>query len=37
MDPVSDPNPALFVIDLQNANKKLIFFKFFGSLLFEGT
>jgi hypothetical protein len=35
-----DPDPAIFVIDLQDANKKvkkLIFlFKFPGFLLFEG-
>jgi hypothetical protein len=36
MDP--DPDPAIFVIDLQDANKKLIFLtKFFCLLLFEGT
>ncbi len=30
MDPDSDPDPAIFVIDLQNAkNKKLIYKKFF--------
>jgi hypothetical protein len=34
MDP--DPDPAIFVIDLQDANKKL-FKKFFCLLLFEGT
>jgi len=33
-----DPDPAIFVIDLQDANKKLIFnTKFFCLLLFEGT
>jgi hypothetical protein len=33
-----DPDPAIFVIDLQYANQKLIFFKqFFCTLLFEGT
>jgi hypothetical protein len=32
------PDPAIFVIDLQDANKKLIFyFYFFCYLLFEGT
>jgi hypothetical protein len=37
-DPDSDPDPPVFVIDLQEANKKLIFKKtFFGLLLFEGT
>jgi hypothetical protein len=38
MDPDADPGPAIFVIDLQDANKKQIFFKmFFCLLLFEGT
>jgi hypothetical protein len=33
-----DPDPAIFVIDLQNASKKLIFkHNFFCLLLFEGT
>ncbi len=37
-DPVADPDPALFIIDLQDANKKLMFFKkFFCILHFEGT
>jgi hypothetical protein len=31
-----DPDPAIFVIDLQEAVKKL-FFLFFCLLLFEGT
>jgi hypothetical protein len=35
MDPDLDP-AAIFVIDLQEANKK-IFFKLFCLLLFEGT
>jgi hypothetical protein len=35
MDP--DPDPAIFVIDLQDANKKLFIPKFFCLLLFEGT
>jgi hypothetical protein len=36
MDP--DPDPGIFVIDLQHANKKLICRKqFFCLLLFEGT
>jgi len=35
MDPDSDP--AIFVISLQDANKKLIFIYFFSLLLFEGT
>jgi hypothetical protein len=34
-----DPNPAIFVIDLHDANKKLIFYKSFSAyyVLFEGT
>jgi hypothetical protein len=36
MAPDSDPDPAIFVIDLQDANKKLIK-KVFCVLLFEGT
>jgi hypothetical protein len=32
-----DPDPAIFVIDLQDANKSLFFKKFFCLLLFEGT
>jgi hypothetical protein len=32
-DPGADPDPAIFIIDLQEANKKLIFC----ILLFEGT
>jgi hypothetical protein len=32
-----DPEPAIFVIDIQDANKKLIFFKKFFWLLIEGT
>jgi len=32
-----EPDPAIFVIDLQEANKKLIFKKNFTALLFEGT
>ncbi len=35
MDPDSDP--AIFIIDLQDANKKLIYKKIFCILLFEGT
>jgi hypothetical protein len=35
MDP--DPDPAIFVIDLQDANKKLIFLTSFCLLLFDGT
>jgi hypothetical protein len=37
MDPEPDSDPAIFVIDLLDANKKLIFLKFFCLLLFEGT
>jgi hypothetical protein len=38
MDPDADPGPSIFIIDLQNANKKLIFLKKFSCiLLFEGT
>ncbi len=29
MDPDMDPDPAIFVIDLKDANKKLILKKFF--------
>jgi hypothetical protein len=37
-DPDADPDPAIFVSDLQNVNKKLLFVsKFFFLLLFEGT
>jgi hypothetical protein len=33
-----DPDPAIFIIDLQDGNKNLLFFnKFFCILLFEGT
>jgi hypothetical protein len=33
----TDPNPAIFVIELQDANRKLIFLKkAFCLLLFEG-
>jgi hypothetical protein len=33
-----DPDPSIFITDLQDANKKLIFSnKFFCILLFEGT
>ncbi len=35
MDP--DPDPTVFIIDLQDANKKLLKKKFFCILLFEGT
>jgi hypothetical protein len=38
MDPDSDPDPAIFFIDLQDANKKQIDFKkFFCISLFEDT
>jgi hypothetical protein len=39
MDPDADPDPApaIFVVELQDANKKLFFNKFFCLLLFEGT
>ncbi len=37
VDPDSDPEPAIFVIDLPDANKKQIYKKFFCLLLFEGT
>ncbi len=36
-DPDADPDPALFVIDLQDANKKLIFVKCFSAYYFENT
>jgi hypothetical protein len=32
-----DPDPAIFVIELQDASKKLIYHNFFCLLLFEGT
>jgi hypothetical protein len=35
MDPYADPDPAIFIIDLQDAKKKIE--KFFCILLFEGT
>jgi hypothetical protein len=34
MDPGSDPDPAIFVIDLQDASKKLIFNTFFSAYFF---
>jgi hypothetical protein len=37
MDPDADADPALFIIDVQDANKKIILKKFFWLLLFEGT
>ncbi len=36
MDPDSDPDPSIFIIDIQDANKKQKK-KFFCILLFEGT
>jgi hypothetical protein len=36
MDPNADPDPAIFVGDLQGGNKKF-FSQFFCLLLFEGT
>jgi hypothetical protein len=37
-DPDADPDSAIFIIDLQEANKKIIFIKKnFCILLFEGT
>ena len=36
-DPDVDQDPAIFVIDLQEANKKQIFMKFFCFYLSEGT
>ncbi len=37
-DPDSDSDPAIFVIDLQDANQKQFFlYKFFCFLLFEGA
>jgi hypothetical protein len=32
-----DPDPAIFVIGLQDDSKKLFFTNFFSILLFEGT
>jgi hypothetical protein len=38
MDPDADPDPSIFIIDLQDANKKLfLFFKFSCILVFKGT
>jgi hypothetical protein len=36
-DPDADPDPFIFIVDLQDANKTLIKKKFFCILLFEGT
>jgi hypothetical protein len=35
--PDADPDPPIFIIDLQDANKNNLFKKFFCILLFEGT
>jgi hypothetical protein len=32
-----DPDPAFFVIDLQDANKKTVFSPSFSTFTFEGT
>jgi hypothetical protein len=37
MDPDADPDPAIFVSDLQDVNKNYLFSNFFRLLLFEGT
>jgi hypothetical protein len=38
MDPDLDPDPAIFVFDLQDASKKLILTQFFSAYyFFEGT
>jgi hypothetical protein len=38
MDPDAGPDPSIFIINLQDAIKKLIFkIKFFCIILFEGT
>jgi hypothetical protein len=38
MDPDADPEPVIFIIDLQDANEKITLKKsFFCTLLFEGT
>jgi hypothetical protein len=38
MDPDADPDPAIFVSDLQDGNKQQQnFFKFFCFLFFKGT
>jgi hypothetical protein len=37
MDPDADPDPAIFISDLQDANKQQIYKKFFCLLLFDGT
>jgi hypothetical protein len=35
MDPAPAPDPAIFVIDLKDANKKLFFSKYFCFLLLK--
>jgi hypothetical protein len=37
MDPDADPDPSIFIIDLQDASKNLFKKKFFCIFLFEGT
>jgi hypothetical protein len=37
MDPNADPDPAIFVTDLQDADKKQFKKKFFCLILFAGT
>jgi hypothetical protein len=37
LTPDADPDPAIFVIDLQDTNRKLIFCKFSCLLLLEGA
>jgi hypothetical protein len=37
MDPDADLDPSIFIIDLQDANKKLILKKFFCIILLKGT
>jgi hypothetical protein len=34
MDPDADPDPSIFIIDLQDANKKIIFEKGFPAYYF---
>jgi hypothetical protein len=37
VDPDPDPDPSIFIIDLKDANKRLVFLKFSCISLFEGT
>jgi hypothetical protein len=37
MDPDADPDSSIFIIDLQDANKKVIKKKFFCIIFLEGT